>query len=475
MPRNLFFPKEVLGHMSNEPKTDDYRVTKNTSRGLVIALAVLIVAILAVLILCLVLALNKTSSSKVLSKEELSKNVGTIDVSDKANVAVALRAWGFTDFDSRKFTSVERIFAENYYKDLPENTVLAKNTAETFLEKYYDTTDFTNRETYTDSLISSYVLSVGDRYAAYRTASEYEVYDGDMEGTYVGIGVTVEYSYADGTMPVPVVNPGGPAEAAGIAPGDMIYKADGELISELGYTGTINKIRGAEGTEVTITVLREEKELSFTMIRRAFVEETVTYELDENQIAYLRVTQFKANTGEQFIAAMNELTEAGVRGIVFDMRGNPGGYLSAVTAALDVLAPQGEIIVSFDGYAAPVISSSDSQLTVPAVVLCNGYTASAGELFTAALRDYAKLEEHPLDVTVIGTTTYKKGVMQTSYSFSDGSALTLTISYYTPPSGVNYDGVGITPDIVVENTDDGVDRQLERAYSTLSQKLGITE
>lgn len=462
--------------MSHESNDGGYRVKKDgTSRGLIIALSILTVAVLAVLILCLVLILNQTTVSEVLTKEELTENVETIDVGDKASVAAALRAWRFTDFDSRKFTSVETIFSNSYYKDLPENATLAKDTAHIFLENFYDKTDFENRTTYTDALISSYVLAVGDRYAAYRTAAEYEVYDGDMEGSYVGIGVTVEYSYVDGSMTVTALTPDSPAEEAGIQPGDRMYRVDGELISDLGYTGTIRKIRGLENTQITVTVLRGEEELSFTMTRRAFTEATVTHRINEDGIAYLRISQFKANTGTQFVAAMSAIKAEGARAVIFDLRANPGGYLTAVTEALDVLAPKGETIVSFGGYDAPIDSTSDEQLTIPAVVLCNGYTASAGELFTAALRDYAKLEKDPLDVTIVGTTTYKKGVMQNTYTLSDKSTVTLTVSVYNPPSGVNYDGVGITPDIVVENTDDGVDRQLKTAYSTLARKLRLPE
>lgn len=459
--------------MSQGMQEDGYHAGRDrTSRGLFIALAVLLVAVIAVLVLCLALAFGKAPTTVKHTKEELADLIATVDISDKTTVTAALRAWEFYDFDTRKLSDVERVFGTHYYKALPDNTTLAKDTAHIFLERYYDTVDFDNKTTYTDALASSYVLAVGDRYAAYRTSEEYEVYDGDMEGTYVGIGVTVEYSYAEGTMTVTVVNPGGPAEEAGMAPGDIMYKIDGELVSELGYTGTVRKIRGKENTEVTVAVLRDGEELSFTMVRRSFTEETVTYEIDEDKVAYVRITQFKANTGEQFVAAMDAITSAGARAVIFDVRANPGGYLSSVITAIDALAPMGETIVSFDGYAAPVTSSSERQLTIPAVVLCNGYTASAGELFTAALRDYVKLAENPLDVTIVGTTTYKKGVMQTTYTLSDRSTVTLTISVYNPPSGVNYDGVGITPDVVVENTDDGVDRQLTEAYRVLGEKLG---
>lgn len=454
-------------------QSDNYRAGRDrTSRGLMIALAVLFAAVLAVLITCLILVLNKTAPAQKHTKEELAELIETVDISDKTSVSAALRAFEFYDFDSRKLSAAERVFKESYYKDLPDNTTLAKDTARIFLDRYYDQTDVSDRTSYTDALVSSYVLATGDPYAAYRTSEEYEIYDGDMEGTYVGIGVTVEYSYADGSMTVTAVTPGSPAEEAGIVPGDLIYAIDGVTVAELGYTGTVHAIRGEENTAVTVTVQRDGAELSFAMTRRAFTEETVTYRIGDDGIAYLRITQFKANTGTQFVAAMDAVTEAGARAIVFDVRANPGGYLSSVITAIDALAPKGETIVSFGGYAAPVLSSSDRQLTIPAVVLCNGYTASAGELFTAALRDYAKLSENPLDVTVIGSTTYKKGVMQTTYPLYDQSTVTLTVSVYNPPSGVNYDGVGITPDIPVENTDDGVDRQLETAYRTLAEKLG---
>lgn len=442
-------------------------------RGILIAAAVVLLAVLSLLALCVFLILRKAAPSPLHTKEELAALVDSVPIDEKSTVTDCLRAWEFYGFDSGKMRRIEAVFRQNYYKELPAVSDLARETALTFLTSFYDTVDLESTDAYTDALITSYVLSVGDPYAVYRTSDEYQSYSGDMSGSYVGIGITAEYSRLDGSMTVSAVTAGGPAEEAGMQVGDLILAVDGVSVEELGQSGTVNAIRGKEGTSLTVTVQRGERELTLSMVRRPFTEETVLLSVEDG-IAYIRITQFKSNTGTQFIAAMDAAEESGARAVIFDLRSNTGGYLTAVTEALEILAPKGETIVSFGDYAAPILSAGDRRLTLPAVVLCNGYTASAAELFTAALRDYADLPEDPLDVTVIGTVTYKKGVMQNTYTLSDGSTLTLTVARYDPPCGVNYDGVGILPDKTVENTDDGVDRQREEAERLLHEKIGIT-
>lgn len=457
--------------MSEQRRTAPSPRTVQKGRGITVALAVVLLAVLSLLLVSVLLILHKDGPTPLHTKEELSSLVSTVSVEGKSTVTDCLRAWEFYDFDSGKLKRVESTFRTQYYKELPAVSALAEQTALTFLDTYYDTVDFENTASYTDALIASYVLSVGDRYAVYRTSDEYQLYSGDMSGSYVGIGVTVEYSRIKETMTVTLVSAGGPAEEAGIRVGDLIYAVNGAPVSELGYTETVNTIRGEEGTSLSVTVLREGEELTFSMLRRAFTEETVLFSMGEDGIAYIRITQFKLNTGTQFISAMDRAEEMGARAVIFDLRSNTGGYLTAVTEALDILAPKGETIVSFGDYAQPIVSKSERRLTLPAAVLCNGYTASAAELFTAALRDYADLTDAPLDVTVIGTVTYKKGVMQNTYTLSDGSTLTLTVAEYNPPSGKNYDGEGILPDRIVENTDSGNDRQRTEAERLLREKL----
>ena len=390
---------------------------------------------------------------------------------ERETAALYLVSWGMPAFRTEKMVTVEYVFEDYYYKDLPDALSMARATAEYFLDNLSEQTDPADTEAVTDAYLRSYILSVGDRYSVYRTASEYEEYEDDRSGEYVGIGVTVQYSYEDGSMEITAVNDNGPAKEAGIRVGDYLYAVGGKLVSDLGYKPTTAEIRGEEGTEVTITVRRGEELLTFTVTRRALTQQTVSYSIDENKIGYVRITEFKVNTDTQFRKAIDALEAAGVRGIVFDLRSNPGGALTSVVGCLSYLVPKETPVATFDGYMTPMYSTDDHTLNVPAVVLCNGYTASAGELFTAALRDYSTPAFGLLDATVLGTQTYKKGIMQSTVTLRDKSSVTLTVARYNPPSDVNYDGIGITPDVILELSDDGNDNQLQKANEILLEKI----
>ena len=180
------------------------------------------------------------------------------------------------------------------------------------------------------------------------------------------------------------------------------------------------------------------------------------------------ISSFKLNTPDQFKEAVDHVLAEDVQGIVFDLRSNPGGYLSSVIEVLSYLVPFGTEIVTYQyrgstmrGYTALDTHS----ISVPCTVICNGYTASAGELFTSALRDYNDMGI--MKVTVVGTTTYGKGIMQNTYTYSDKSSLTLTVAYYNPPSGENYHNIGVIPDVTVTATDSQNDVQYNAAVEEL--------
>ncbi len=379
-----------------------------------------------------------------------------------------LASWGFPVYRLTKLILVESVFHRNYYRPLPDTLTLARTTEKYFTENLYESADFTDMEALTDAVIRAFVLSVGDKYAVYRTAAEYGNFETDMSGAYVGIGVTVQYTYADGKVEVTALNESGGAFEAGVQLGDLLWAVEGQLVSEIGYQTAVSRIRGEEGTTVNVSFKRGEEILDFAIVRRALTEETVTYRIDDDGIAYVKITEFKENTGLQFRKTVNELEAAGVRGVIYDVRANPGGYVSSVVTALSYLVPLGTPIISFGEWGPGYTAYDDHTFDVPSVVICNGNTASAGELFTAALRDYTVMGL--ADSTVIGTLTYKKGIMQSAFSIGDGSMLTFTVALYYPPSGVNYDGVGITPDEIVEK-DPETDNQLARAYEILQEKL----
>lgn len=377
---------------------------------------------------------------------------------------------GIPEFSKSKLKGVEIVYRDYYVYDIPPAEEFSKKVADIYFENFKDEIDSTNASDVTDALIYSYIAAVGDKYSVYRTASEYEDYNTDLSGEFYGIGVVVTYDYVQGTLTVTEVLSGGGASDAGIKVGDLIHKVDGELVSEIGYSKAIDMVRGENGTTVKITVLRGDAELEFTITRKKVVEESVSYSIDENKIAYIKISSFKENTVKQFKDAIDDVVENGAVGIIYDLRSNPGGYLSTVVSMISMISPKGATIVSFSNdYGPPVKDSNHSSLELPTVVICNENTASAAELFTAAIRDFGDTFEY-FDVTLVGTKTFGKGIMQSTYLFTDDSSITLTVAFYNPPSGINYDGIGITPDVIVTESESG-DAQLEAAYNEISKMI----
>lgn len=430
---------------------------------------------------------SRTPSSKYEIYENIENSL-TYDTKNYKYVGYYLDDWGFPSFDSFKVIDwAENVFQNNYNYEggLGDTLTHAAKTAEHFLENYYDNINLKDRAAVTDAIISSYVYVIGDPYSVYRTPDEYENYSTDMSGKFGGIGVVVEYNHTDETIRVSSINIDSPAEAAGFRVGDYIIGVNGESIADIGYLNAVYKIRGEIGTDVNITVLRGNEEIVLTATRAEVVEKTVAYEITDDGYGYIIVNQFKGNTYRQFVEAIEYMESENVPGIIFDMRGNPGGYLDTVVNMISYLIPNGNVIVSYEfkGRGPTVYKSttdtnpitsekSDHALTVPVVVICNEYTASAGEIFTSAMRDYNDMGV--LVASVVGKTTYGKGIMQSStiYTSLDPSSITLTTAYYNPPCGINYHGVGVSPDegLEVDNTEDE-DLQLKTAVEELKNLI----
>ena len=394
-----------------------------------------------------------------------------------------LTKWGITGFDTQKFFSYEYIFDSkyNFADGLPDTLTHAADTVKYFIENYYDTIDLKDSEKLTDALLYSYVYTVGDKYAFYRTAEEFEEYDEEMSGKFGGIGVQVEYDHTNQTILVNQVFADGPAAVAGMKVGDYIVGVDGKGFDELGgYQNVIYHIRGDAGTVVTVTVDRNGERIDITITRAIVVETSVSFELTEEGYGYIMISSFKDNTAEQFRAAVEALEDMGAVGYIFDVRSNPGGYVHSVVEVLSYILPNSKKLISYqykgelkDSYYTvtdilPMDEGvyGDHVIDLPMVVLCNEYTASAGEIFVAALRDYDGPVEDIIDVTIVGQNTFGKGIMQTSYGYKDNSYVTFTVAYYNPPSEINYHGTGIAPDVFVEYDNTG-DDQLEEAIKQL--------
>lgn len=303
-----------------------------------------------------------------------------------------------------------------------------------------------------DSVIEGYVNGIGDKFAAYYTAEDFQVFMDDIEGETVGIGISAIYNADYKLIEVLSVIPDSPADKAGIMIGDLIVTVgeDKQSVVEIGYYPAVNLIRGEIGTEAVFTVVRGKdysESVDFRIVRDRVISQSVLYHVyaPDNSVGYIKVTGFDQQTPQQFVDAVNELKKSGCDKLAIDMRYNPGGELTSVVTVLDYILPEGPIVRIFDASGEEVkrYNSERTELDMPMVILVNDSTASAAELFTSALRDYDK-------ATIVGTTTYGKGCMQTTLPLEDGSAITITYRMYSPPFSENYHEIGIVPDVIIE-------------------------
>lgn len=318
---------------------------------------------------------------------------------------------------------------------------------------------------------------LGDPYTCYYTAEEFDALMETTSGTYYGIGAVVQQDVR--TMYITIVKPyvDGPAYNAGMLPGDIVYMVDGVDITGMEIDNVVAMMKGPEGTVVNVSVIRDgESEPVELSITRAKIEiETVEYEMLENQIGYIQVSSFDEPTPKQFKEGIQDLQSQGMKGLVIDMRDNPGGLLDAVVEMLDYILPKGLIVYTEDKYGnKEEFRGTDKEvLDMPIVVMTNGNSASASEIFAAAMQDYKA-------ATLVGTTTFGKGIVQTIQPLTDGTAVKITISRYYTPNGICIHGTGVTPDVEVP-LDDSLkqmvvilhdqDNQLQEAVKVLMDEI----
>ena len=408
-------------------------------------------------------------SDVIYTKEELTANVNAETNKNLEYVWEYLNNWKFPVFDKTKIKRTEKLFRDYYYEEIPSSYEIAKTVATDFIENSYDKIDLTSNQKVTDTLLISFVNTVGDRYSFYRTNEQFEDYTDNMSGTkpsFYGIGVNVQTTLVDDGIFVikPIRN--SPAYKAGVLAEDLIIAIDGKLVSDVGYQASVDSIKGESGTDVVITVRRGGTTLDIKITRGPIIDPTVDYELSENGIGYIDINSFKKTTDEDFIEAINYMKENGAKALIYDVRGNGGGYLDTVVNMLDYIAADGLTLASFSNdYASPEKSRDGHSLNIPTVILCNGYSASASELFTAGMLDLSEMGYFP--VVTVGQTTYGKFVMQNTYTHYDDSAITLTVAYYYSPLGKEFNGEGIEPSVTVK----GEDAQLEAAYTEAAKLL----
>lgn len=332
-----------------------------------------------------------------------------------------------------------------------------------------------DQEQLAEGLYAGLVYGLGDVYSRYYTAEEYEQETSSTMGSYVGIGVGMQKNVEGGVV-IAECYEGGPGDQAGLKAGDIISAIDGTSITDMEVADVVEMIRGGEREQVVLTVHRQgvENAMEITVEITDVVLPSVFSEMLEDHIGYIRISQFTDVTPGQYQEAFSALEGQGMEKLVIDLRGNPGGLLTSVCSVLNDILPEGLIVYTEDKYGnrSEERSEGKNPLEMPLAVLVNENSASASEIFAGAVQDYGT-------GTIVGTTTYGKGVVQELLPLNDGSAIKLTISNYFTPKGNSIQEVGIRPDVEVkldpellskEEITHEEDNQLQEALKILAQE-----
>ncbi len=322
-----------------------------------------------------------------------------------------------------------------------------------------------------ETAIKGYVAGVGDEYTVYYTKEEMDAQYDTAMGKYVGIGIYMIVNYEEGTIEVVDVMEESPALEAGMQAGDMITTVNGEKLTADNITELSNAIKGEEGTTVRLGIERGEETIELDVERRRIEVSHINSKMLENDIAYIQVLDFDGGTANEFKENYESLKEQGATSLIIDIRGNGGGVVDEAIDMLEMICDKGSTLLietNKDGEKTTIESEEEPIIDIPIVVLVNENSASASEIFAGALKDYEK-------ATIIGTTTFGKGVIQTLLRLSDGSGLKMTTEEYCTPNRNKINEIGIEPNITVELPDDieevtdENDTQLQRAIEELTK------
>lgn len=358
----------------------------------------------------------------------------------------------------------------------PSKAVIDKiNKLEMLINQYY--MDEVDETVMADGIYKGLLQSLKDPYSVYYTKDEYTALMESSSGVYCGIGASVSQDVKTGIISIVKPFLTGPAYEAGVLPGDVLYKVNGEEVTGEDLTEVVGKIKGEEGSKAELTIIREgvTDPMEFSIARRTIEVPTIEYEMLDNKIGYIAVSEFDEVTAEQFREAVADLEKQGQKGLIIDVRNNPGGLLTTVVDMLDRILPKGLIVYTEDKYGnkEEKFSSAKEEFKKPLAVLINGNSASASEIFAGAIQDYKV-------GTIVGTTSFGKGIVQSIIPLTDGTAIKVTVSKYFTPKGRNIHKIGIEPDVKEELKDDlrqkvviekDQDNQLQKAIRIIEKNL----
>lgn len=373
--------------------------------------------------------------------------------------------------DEIRAQDIEEADQENSY-----DSIIQKLTyMELLIDRFY--LEETDNITFEDGIYKGFISSLEDPYSVYYTEEEFTSLMESSSGVYHGIGASVSQDIKTGIITIVKPFDKSPAYVAGLLPGDIIYKVEGEEVTGVDLSEVVSRMKGIEGTVVHITVLREgeTEPLEYTITRQEIKVPTIDFSMLEGSIGYIIISEFDEITISQFISAVDELEKQGMKGLVVDLRNNPGGLLNSVVKMLDRLISKGLIVYTEDKYGKRLeeTAKDSKQIKVPMAVLINGNSASASEIFAGAVQDY-KLG------TVVGTTSFGKGIVQKVIPLPDDTAIKLTISKYYTPKGRSIHGTGIIPDVEIDLEDElkkmitvpiEDDNQLQKALEILRDQI----
>ncbi|MBR5420821.1 MAG: S41 family peptidase [Lachnospiraceae bacterium] len=355
-----------------------------------------------------------------------------------------------------------------------DQAVLDKmNYIEDLIDKEF--IDSVSNDALQEGIYDGMMSALKDPYAEYYTPEEWIEMQQDTQGIYYGIGAYLTKDEDTLYPRITGIIKNTPAEETGLQEDDYIVEIEGEDTYNWDLSDVVSHIKGPEGTKVHLTISRKENgnrvETEYDVERRRVETPTVEYEMKEDSIAYIAISEFDTVTIDQFAEALSDARSDGMKAMVLDLRSNPGGSLQAVVEIARMILPKGRIVYTEDKYGVQESFDCDGkyELDVPLAVLVNGNSASASEILSGAIKDYGL-------GTLVGTTTFGKGIVQQLFRLTDGSAVKLTVSHYYTPNGNDIHKVGIEPDVEVEfdadaYREDKTDNQLDKAMEILKKKL----